>query len=304
MSDLATANQPDYSRFARRPGDQVFGQWFSIMSFGTIMLLFGCLTSSATQKLYGEAIWNPPNIVLQWLTDSYSSKTRAAAFFAGVGLVVCQLAINTIDNSFSTGMDLAGLFPKYINMRRGAYIGLVISIAMCPWELLNSAGTFINVMSAYSVFLGPMCGIQICHYWLIARRQIKLSDLYDPHKSGIYYYSKGINYRSFVAWVVGWATQMPGFINAVNPSIEVKTQLKDLYYLAFPLGFAISFSVYLALNKLNPPMGLGEVDEIDYFGTFTPAEGEKLGLRESSEIEGVEVTRETAVVDGDGKSML
>jgi len=93
------------------------------MSFGTIMPLFGCLTSSATQKLYGEAIWNPPNILLQWLEDSYSSGTRAAAFFAGVGLVVCQLAINTIDNSFSTGMDLAGLFPKYINMRRGAISG-------------------------------------------------------------------------------------------------------------------------------------------------------------------------------------
>jgi NCS1 family nucleobase:cation symporter-1 len=174
------------------------------------MPLFGCLTSSATQALYGEAIWNPPNIILQWLSDSYSSGTRAAAFFAGVGLVVCQLAINTIDNSFSTGMDLSGLFPKYINIRRGAYIGLIISIAMCPWELLSSAGTFINVMSAYSVFLGPMCGIQICHYWLICQRRIKLSDLYDPHKTGIYYYSKGINYRSFVAWVIGWATQMPG----------------------------------------------------------------------------------------------
>jgi NCS1 family nucleobase:cation symporter-1 len=283
------ANQPDYSRFARRPGDQVFGQWFSIITLGTIMPLFGCLTSSATQQLYGTAIWNPPNIVLQWLSDSYSSSTRAAAFFAGIGLVVCQLAINTIDNSFSTGMDLSGLFPKYINIRRGAYIGLIISIAMCPWELLSSAGTFINVMSAYSVFLGPMCGIQICHYWLICQRRIKLSDLYDPHREGIYYYAKGINYRSFVAWVVGWASQMGGFINAVNPNIAVKQELKELYYLAFPLGFAISFLVYWGLNKVHPPRGLGEIDEIDYFGTFTPEEAEKMGLREGSEIDGVDV---------------
>lgn len=288
---VGLTNQPDYSRFARHPGDQVFGQWFSILSFGTILPLFGCLTSSATQQLYGTAIWNPPNIVLQWLTDSYSSGTRAAAFFAGVGLVVCQLAINTIDNSFSTGMDLSGLFPKYINIRRGAYIGLIISIAMCPWELLNSAGTFINVMSAYSVFLGPMCGIQICHYWLIAHRRIKLSDLYDPHKAGIYYYSKGLNYRSFVAWVVGWATQMPGFINAVNPSISVEKQLQELYWMAFPLGFVISFLLYWGLNKVDPPRGLGEMDEVDYFGTFTPEEAAKMGLREGSDIEGVEIQR-------------
>lgn len=302
--NLILANQPDYSRFARHPGDQVFGQWFSILSFGTVLPLFGCLTSSATQKLYGEAIWNPPNIVLQWLSDSYSSKTRAAAFFAGVGLVVCQLAINTIDNSFSTGMDLSGLFPKYINIRRGAYIGLVISIAMCPWELLSSAGTFINVMSAYSVFLGPMCGIQICHYWLIARRKIKLSDLYNPHKQGVYYYAKGINYRSFVAWVVGWATQIPGFINAVSPSINVKSQLKDLYYLAYPLGFVISFLVYYALNRFDPPRGLQETDEVDYFGTFTAEEAAKMGLREVGEIESVEIMNETKDVGVDVKSSL
>lgn len=264
------------------------------------MPLFGCLTSSATQVLYGEAIWNPPSIVLQWLTDSYSSGTRAAAFFAGVGLVVCQLAINTIDNSFSTGMDLSGLFPKYINIRRGAYIGLVISIAMCPWELLSSAGTFINVMSAYSVFLGPMCGIQICHYWLICHRCIKLSDLYDPHKGGIYYYAKGANYRSFVAWVVGWATQMPGFINAVNPNISVAKQLQELYYLAFPLGFVISFLVYWGLNVLDEPRGIDEMDDADYFGTFTSDEAQKMGLREASDIEGVEVVER----NGDSESKM
>lgn len=199
-------------------------------------------------------------------------------------------------------MDLSGLFPKYINIRRGAYIGLIISIAMCPWELLNSAGTFINVMSAYSVFLGPMCGIQICHYWLICHRRIKLSDLYDPHKGGVYYYTKGLNYRAFVAWIVGWVTQMPGFINAVNPKITVAKPLQELYYLAFPLGFVISFLVYWVLNKVNPPRGLDEIDEIDYFGTFTSAEAEKMGLREGSEIEGVDVQPGGKEVDANVKA--
>lgn len=93
--------------------------------------------------------------MLKWLADDYTPGARAAVFFAGVGLVVCQLAINTMDNAFSAGMDMAGLIPKYLNIRRGAYIALIISIAMCPWELLASASTFISVMSAYSVFLGP-----------------------------------------------------------------------------------------------------------------------------------------------------
>lgn len=110
------------------------------------MPLFGCLTSSALEVYTAK----PSGIF-----DSYSSGAHAAAFFAGVGLAVCQLAVNMIDNSFSAGADLSSLFPKYTSIRRGAYIGLSISIAMCPWDLLSSVGTFIIVISAYSIFLGP-----------------------------------------------------------------------------------------------------------------------------------------------------
>lgn len=42
------------------------------------------------------------------MDTDYNAKSRAAGFFAGVGLVVCQLAINSIDNAFSTGFDMAG----------------------------------------------------------------------------------------------------------------------------------------------------------------------------------------------------
>ena len=42
-----------------------------------------------------------------------------------------------------------------------------------------------------------------------------------------------------------------------------------VYDLAWPLGFALSASVHVLLSKLFPPVGLGEVDEEDVFGTFT-----------------------------------
>lgn len=296
---VGLTNQADYSRFARRPGDQVFGQYFSIMLVGTIMPLFGCLASSATMGIYGEAIWNPPEIALKWLDTDYNKKSRAGAFFAGVGLVICQLAINTVDNSFSTGMDMSALFPKFINIRRGAYIGLFISLGMCPWDLLSSAATFIEVLSAYSVFLGPMCGIMILDYWLIRHRRIKLSDLYDPHHEGIYYYFHGINWRAFVAWVVGFTPQLPGFVHAVNPKITVPAGCTRLYDLAYPLGFVISGLLYVIICKIWPPPGVGEVDETDVFGTFTPEEAARLGVSPRDEIEGVEVVGTSKEGNGD-----
>lgn len=214
----------------------------------------------------------------KWLDTDYTAKSRAAAFFAGCGLVTSQLAINTIDNAFSAGMDIAGLFPNFIDIRRGAYIGLVLSIALCPWQLLSSAATFISVLSAYSVFLGPMTGIMICDYWVVRRRKLKLSDLYHGRKDGSFYFWHGINWRSFTAWIIGWSYLLPGFVKAVNPSVDVPAACTRLYYLAFPLGFAVSFAVYYALNHFRPPAGLGEIDEVDDFGTFTVEEAGKLGI--------------------------
>lgn len=202
--------------------------------------------------------------------------------------MTCQLAINTIDNAFSAGMDLAGLFPKYINIRRGAYVALVLSIAMCPWQLLASAGTFISVMSAYSVFLGPMCGIQICDYWLIRHRRLKLSDCYDPRPAGIYFFWRGLNGRAFAAWVVGFAPQLPGFVADVNARVAVPLGSTRMFYLAFPLGFAISFSLYWVLCKVVPPVGIGEVDDVDCYGTFTAEEAARYGIAPAGPLVGAD----------------
>lgn len=248
------------------------------------MRLYGTRVGDSALSPSVQQLTRAALIAQKWLDDHYTSGSRAAAFFAGVGLLICQIAINVVDNAYSAGMDLAGLFSSYINIRRGAYIGLVLSIALCPWELLSSAAVFISVLSAYSVFLGPIIGIQICDYWLIRRRKLKLSDLYHPRSDGIYYFWHGFNPRSFIAWVLGFATQLPGFAVNVTPNtVHLDKAWSELFYLAFPLGFAISFTVHYVLNRIWPPPGLGLIDEVDCFGTFRADEAEKLGVSTTSD---------------------
>jgi len=79
------------------------------------MPLFGCLVTSATLKIYGTAIWLPPALDLQCMEADYNAKSRAGTFFAGLGLLISQLSIHTVDNGFSLGMDLSGVLAKYIN---------------------------------------------------------------------------------------------------------------------------------------------------------------------------------------------
>lgn len=99
---------------------------------------------------------------------------RAAVFFAGLGCTCAQLSINVLLNSVSTGMDMAGLWPRYINIRRGAYIlaavgvapdrrfaGLTMQLGLAsnPWQILASAAIFLNVVSGLGVFIAPMTGL-------------------------------------------------------------------------------------------------------------------------------------------------
>ena len=132
-----------------------------------------------------------------------------------------------------------------------------------------------------------MVGIMVCDYWILRHRVVKLSDLYHPGKDGLYYFWHGVNWRAFVAWVVGWSYLLPGFAHAVTPSVIVPEACTNLYYLAFPMGFAVSFTVYFCLNKIWTPEGFGVKDDIDYYGTFTEKEAAKLGVAMMESFEGV-----------------
>lgn len=76
-------------------------------------------------------------------------------------------------------MDMAGLWPKYINIRRGAYIMAAIGIAAQsvsqfsqygliltdknrrPWQLLTTAEKFLQVLSGFGVFLAPATSVKV-----------------------------------------------------------------------------------------------------------------------------------------------
>lgn len=276
-------SQPDFTRFARTPRAQVTGQWTSIVFFGSLMPLLGCATASSTQVLYGTPIWNPTALALLWLKNDYSSATRAGAFFASLGLMACQLVVNTFENGFSTGMDMAAIAPQYINIRRGALLGLAMASAACPWQLLSSAAVFLNVVSSYTIIIAPILGIQICDYWVMRRRRLMLSGLYDPSRNAPYFYILGFNWRPIVAWLVSWTPQLPGFINAVNPRVTVPYGAARLFDLSFFFGGAAGFVVYLCLNLAFPTGNFDLVDEEDVFGTFTAAEKEARGFRQDSD---------------------
>jgi NCS1 family nucleobase:cation symporter-1 len=279
---VGLANQPDFSRFASKPGKQVWGQVISILVFGTVVPLFGVLGTSAASQSYGNVntlnLWNPPNIIEQWLLESYDAKSRCAAFFASFGFFISTLGLNTIDNGVSGGIDLVAIAPRWINIRRGAYIIMIISIVIQPWQILANSGVFLSVLGSYGCFLGPMIGVFTADYYIVRKQKLKLSDLYRGNSDSIYWFWHGINWRGITAWVCGFVPGIVGF-PSVNPALTgVPEGAIKIFYISFIVGYPIAFLVHVVLNYFWPPPGVGVIDEYDIYKTFTKEEALKLGV--------------------------
>jgi NCS1 family nucleobase:cation symporter-1 len=87
-------------------------------------------------------------------------------------------------------------------------------------------------------------------FWLIHKRRYSALDLYHP--DGIYRYnSVGMNWRAIVAFVVGVAPNMPGFINSINSNIHVGVGVHP-YQFGWILGFVGTAITYVALSYAIP----------------------------------------------------
>ena len=142
---------------------------------------------------------------------------------------------NTIDFAcYIGGIDLAGIFPLYINIRRGAIITVVFAWVCQPWQLINRSSTFLSVISSFSVFLAPIMGVMVADFFFVRKMRLKLSELYKSH--GDFWYLGGVNWRAFPAWVVGWGPTVGGFVLTVNTKLSGPRVLYQLYFIAFFYG--------------------------------------------------------------------
>ncbi|KAL1894044.1 hypothetical protein Sste5346_006186 [Sporothrix stenoceras] len=289
-------NGSDFSRYSRSWQHYVGGSTMSSLVVGSLVSFVGLVTTSAAQTIYGVVYWNPPDLLMVMMNNGRgSSKSRAGVFFLSLGFCLTSMFENVCGNAVAGGIDLAGIFPRYINIRRGAIITFLAVWVVQPWQLVNKATTFVNVLTSFSVFLAPLIGIMTADFYLLRRCMIRLSHLYRSEES-IYWFKAGFNWRAFPAWVCGFAPTVGGLAYAATGEIDGPKILYEMFYMAFLLGFFISCILFYILNTVFPPDGLGEQDDVDVYGTFTPEEAAKLGILTNTSL--VEATSSGSREDG------
>ncbi|KAJ7783537.1 NCS1 nucleoside transporter family [Mycena maculata] len=231
----------DFTRFSKSPRAAIWTNIFSLSVLVTLCAILGVVVTSATQVIYGVSTWNPLQVCELW-------SSRVAQFFAAFCWALAVIATNISANSTAVGNDLAIIFPRYINIRRGQYVCALLGLATCPWIIQNSAASFTG---GYSIFLGPVCGIMLADYYVHQQRRLDVVALYGKNSS-IYWYTHGFNIRAIGAFVLALIPNLPGFVGKVNDKIGVPVASIWVFSLVWPVGLIVAASAYLLFNVVWP----------------------------------------------------
>ncbi|THY20423.1 uracil permease [Aureobasidium pullulans] len=270
-------NNPDFSRFAKRPESAMLPQLITIPVGFAVTSFIGIIVSSSSAVIYGSPVWSPLDLLTNFLNDAnVSGATRFGVFVIAAAFSLAQLGTNIAANSVSAGTDMTALFPRFLSIRRGSYICAIVGLCMCPWNLMSSSNNFTTYLSAYSVFLSSIAGVMVCDYYIVRKGYLQVRNLYSADKTGPYYFTFGIHWRAYASYIAGILINVVGFAGAVGQKVpKGATYIYDLNYFC---GFFVAAISYWCLCKVSPIPATsetwlevdddGEQNSLEYDGQF------------------------------------
>lgn len=230
-----TLNISDFTRYSSSQRAQVVGQLSGLPTTMTLFAFIGVAVTSATVVIFGEAIWDPVQLV-----QRFDSPVLVIASM--IAVVIATISTNAAANVVGPANAFSNMMPSKIDFKRGGYITGVIGILMMPWKLLaDPSGYIFTWLIGYSALLGPVIGIILVDYYLVRRTELSVTDLY--RRDGIY---AGINSKAIIALALGVAPNFPGFMAQVG-AIEGGGFWVGLYSYAWFIGLGIAGIVYYLL---------------------------------------------------------
>jgi len=195
----------NFCDFARYAPDKAAVRKGNLWGLPVNLILFSLVagvTTLAAYKVYGEVLLHPEEI-------SAKFGNWFLAFLAALTFAVATLGINVVANFVSPAFDFSNVFPRRISFKTGGYITALIALVLypsAPWE--GNAAHFVGAIGAT---MGPLLGVILVDYYLIAKGKVDVAALYEEH--GIYRYQGGWNLAAVIAAAIGalFSSILPNF---------------------------------------------------------------------------------------------
>lgn len=195
-------NIPDFTRYARSQRDQIGGQAIGLLTTMPLFAFIGVAVTAATVILYGEAIWNPVDLLARITAESGN---RLLGVVVMLVLALATLSTNIAANVVAPANSISALAPRRISFRTGGLVAGVIGILILPWKLLDM---YQGWLISYSGLLGAVGGVLICDYVVKRRLRLDVPDLYRA--DGRYRYSDGYHWPALIALAAGIVVALSG----------------------------------------------------------------------------------------------
>ncbi len=226
-------NFGDFSRFTVSMKTMKRGNFWGLPVNFLLFSLVTVVVTAGTVPVFGEAVLDPVQIVGK-------IPNKFALILGCITFIIATMGINIVANFVSPAYDLANLFPKHINFRRGGLLTSFLAVLILPWHLFNSPLIINYFVGALGAFLGPLYGVMIADYYRIRKSRIEVQDLYEADPNGTYYYKEGWNPVAVQALVP--ATVIAG-VTALVPALHLIAPF------SWFIGAGLGWLFYLMLSR-------------------------------------------------------
>lgn len=224
-------NSSDISCYAKNEKSHHVGVTLGLPFSMVAIAFFGIYITGVSKLVYGEAIWNPNDLILK-------IGNKWAAVIAALAICLETLNTNVVTNILPPANGFSNLLPKKLSYKHGVIITGIISILIKPWELVADPNGYIyDWLNFYGILTGPIASILLCDYFLFKKQKILVEHLYCGNKSKYWYY-KGYNLLAIISWFFSIIPSILGLIFS-----ELVWLREYGWIVSFILGFFIYFSI-------------------------------------------------------------
>lgn len=245
-------NQPDVARYCRKPSAPLLPQFFGFMLSKVAIQLFAMVAVASYYRVSGVAYWNLWDLLNGILDRHWTAGARTGCCLVAGAFCIGNMGTNLFGNALPFAADMTGLFPKYINIRRGQILMACICWGIVPWKMLKNASTFLTFLGSYTLFVGPILGCMLADYFFIRKGNYHLPSLYTTNPAGVYFYYKGVNLWGCLAWLFAMVLGIPGLAAAIHPD-KYSVNCLHTNYIGWLMCTFAGLIFYTAFGKLAKP---------------------------------------------------
>lgn len=245
-------NQPDVARYCRKPSAPLLPQFFGFMLSKVAIQLFAMVAVASYYRVSGVAYWSLWDLLNGILDRHWTAGARTGCCLVAGAFCIGNMGTNLFGNALPFAADMTGLFPKYINIRRGQILMACICWGIVPWKMLKNATTFLTFLGSYTLFVGPILGCMLADYFFVRKGNYHTPSLYTRSPTGVYYYYKGVNWWGCLAWVFAMVLGIPGLAAAIHPK-KYSVNCLHMNYIGWLMCTFAGMIFYTIFGKLVKP---------------------------------------------------